>query len=157
MNFKIHSNYTLTEGDKHLFERQENKCYICSCDLIPDTDDIIKTQCNHIFHYDCLFYTLCANSINPNKKRNIYKIRSCPYCRTFIESPLPIFKPELYKATRHVNIPTNIIRCQAILKSGKRKGLKCNCCIKDNNNLFCGKHKNCNKYENETEGNFICL
>ena len=121
--FNIHQNYILSENDRRLFERQENLCYICSCELDLDTEDIIKTQCDHLYHYDCLYYTLCANKFDRNKKRSPKSILECPYCRSYLNSLLPRFKTKEYKLITGININKyELILCNAIFKSGKRKG-----------------------------------
>ena len=56
-NFKNDS-VTMTELNK-LLENQEHKCYICSDSINLKNEDIIKTPCNHIFHYECLYYSFC--------------------------------------------------------------------------------------------------
>ena len=73
--------------------------------------------------------------MNHHKKYKLNEIRQCPYCRNFIESLLPRFKPSIYK-------PCDIItespsRCIAILnKSGKRKGEMCGCMQKSNSKVI---------------------
>ena len=145
--FNIHENYSFTEEEKRLFERQENLCYICSCDLNLDTEDIIKTPCDHLYHYDCLYYTISANKLDRNKKRNPKSVLECPYCRTYLNSKLPVFKTKEHKLINGINV----LLCNAILKSGKRKGEKCGCVIKsETGDVLCGRH---NKINMKTENN----
>jgi len=150
---KVYIDHELTSTEMALYERQEGNCYICSDTIELEVHDIIKTPCDHIYHYDCLYYTICENSINPRKKRNLRQIRECPYCRTHIEYYLPIFKTDSYPLVKHVNY-TNILLCRAILKSGKRKGEYCDCHVIDNS-IFCGRHKNCKQYDTSMKGCFI--
>jgi hypothetical protein len=162
--FKIHEDYKLTPEDKKLFDRQEHMCYICNCELNLNIEDIIKTPCSHIYHYECFYYTIYANKTNGHKNLNTHNILECPYCRTYIGSYLPIFKTNEYKFINGVNI--NIFEpllCEEILKSGKRKGEKCGCVVKNttqNTNLCCGRHKNSNKKINNfnsTNGYYISI
>ena len=128
---------TMIELKKQL-DNQEHNCYICNDSIALKKEDVIRTPCNHIYHFECLYYSFCKNSTNQHKRYKLKEIRQCPYCRHFI-SLLPRFKPSIYK-------PYDIItespsRCIAILKSGKRKGLTCGCACKMGSS-FCGRHKN---------------
>jgi hypothetical protein len=61
---------------KELEEDHDNKCLICIDDFIEE-DDIVKTKCCHLFHYNCLKKWLCDES---NK---------CPVCRIEIDKGTP--------------------------------------------------------------------
>jgi len=163
--FNIHKNYTLTEEDRKLFERQENLCYICSCELDLNTEDIIKTPCDHLYHYDCLYYTISANKLDRNKRRNPKSVLECPYCRTYLNSVLPKFKTKEYKLITGININKHEpVLCNAIIKSGNRKGEKCGCVVKnamETGDVLCGRHKKTNtkikKDEYNKKGYFISM
>jgi len=60
-----------------------NDCSICMSELI---EDIIKLQCNHVFHIQCFDYW---------KKYN----NSCPYCRYQIDQS--VIPPTLYDELIH--------------------------------------------------------
>ena len=134
----VDTSSTITNLKKQL-DNQEYTCYICSDVIELGKEDIIRTPCNHIYHYDCMYYSFCQNATNPHKRTKINEIRQCPYCRTFVRSLLPRFKPYLYPPKNKVSVMGGT--CIAVLKSGKRKGEKCNCFCKDNS-LFCGRHRN---------------
>ena len=95
-------------------------CDICG-DLLNDKC-VIKLNCNHSFHYECVM-----KSFQCEKK----KMNSCPLCRQ-THGLLPVVNG-LTKVTRGIhyidykNIPQlNNTPCCTILKSGKRKGESCN-------------------------------
>lgn len=95
-------------------------CDICG-DLLNDKC-VIKLNCNHSFHYECVM-----KSFQCEKK----KMNSCPLCRQ-THGLLPVVNG-LTKVTRGIhyidykNIPQlNNTPCCTILKSGKRKGQACN-------------------------------
>ena len=129
---------TMIELKKQL-ENQEYNCYICNDSITLKEEDIIRTPCNHIYHFECLYYSFYKNSTNQHKRYKLREIRQCPYCRNFIESLLPRFKPSIYKP--YNSIMESPTRCIAILKSGKRKGEMCGC-MHYPGKLFCGRHKN---------------
>ena len=95
-------------------------CDICG-DLLNDKC-VIKLNCNHSFHYECVM-----KSFQCEKK----KMNSCPLCRQ-THGLLPIVNG-LTKVMRGIHyidykhIPElNNTPCCTILKSGKRKGEPCN-------------------------------
>ena len=95
-------------------------CDICG-DLLNDKC-VIKLNCNHSFHYECVM-----KSFQCEKK----KMNSCPLCRQ--SHGLLSVVNGLTKVTRGIhyidykNIPQiNNTPCSTILKSGKRKGESCN-------------------------------
>jgi len=97
-------------------------CNICGDNL--SNAHIHKTNCNHIFHYECLQKSL-QNSFDKNN--------SCPLCRQHIDLLVPVnglkklirgihYTSEQYKnSLNYINIP-----CKDILKSGENKGSVCN-------------------------------
>ena len=88
----------------------DNICEICFKDY--DNNSIVL-NCNHKFHINCIKYSI------ENKKKTV-----CPYCRGKINN----------------DIIHNILRCNAILKSGKNKGNRC--CNNSKFDIYCGIHKN---------------
>ena len=82
---------------------------------------LTKLKCGHCFHYSCIYLSYKYSN---NKK--------CPYCRQDGGN------------LSFLNMKKNIKLCQAIIKSGKNKGNICNCKIKNNDVLYCGRH-NSNK------------
>lgn len=128
----------IIELTKYL-KNQEYNCYICNDSISLKKEDIIKTPCNHIYHFECLYYSFYKNTQNQHKKYKLREIRQCPYCRSFIQSLLPKFKTDLYPCHHDVNDCKST--CNAIIKSGKKKGNLCGCICKPNSS-FCGRHKN---------------
>ncbi len=67
---------------KYLFEKvsgtesnAELDCSICMCKENSDIDNsLIKTKCNHIYHYKCLITWVGVSLLNNNPV-------TCPYCR----------------------------------------------------------------------------
>jgi len=130
------------EKSKQQIEKIGGNCYICCCELDIGEETLIKTNCNHYFHYECLFDTF----------KHCSKSRECPYCRKktgyipliFGQCPIKKIHKEYFKSHKH--------KCVAILKSGKKKGQICGCKIKDNSKItitienkityLCGRHKN---------------
>ena len=96
------------------------------------------------FNYDCLFNELKnqrkGNRLETQKTANT-QIK-CPYCRHNHKGILPLYNG--YKKLKYVNWSSSnvkiLVKCKAILKSGKRKGKKCGCIVKNGN--YCGRHKN---------------
>ena len=99
---------------------------------------LIKTNCNHYYHLECLLASFKAN------KKSHNNVKECPYCRSATgyipkTDTNPIYK--IHKEADYSSI-YSIRRCTALLKSGKRKGLVCGCIVRNENNTYCGKHKN---------------
>ena len=64
-----------------IIKNQNNICGICKDELLEDNkikEELIKTNCNHIFHFECLEESYKQNI---NKYYEYNKIRQCPYCR----------------------------------------------------------------------------
>ena len=99
-----------------------------------------------------MYYSFCKNATNPHKRYKLHEIRQCPYCRSFVNSLLPQFKSYLYPHKYKVSVMSGT--CIAVLKSGKRKGAKCNCICKDNS-LFCGRHRNSIEISEKEEEYFL--
>ena len=95
-------------------------CSICGDDYNKDIKHTL--QCNHSFHYQCLFLTF----------KNM-KINECPYCRGS-DNLLPLINgikkvcPNIHNITE-LNMISDYksIPCQPVLKKGKNKGNECNC------------------------------
>ena len=113
------------------------KCLISGEDLKKNS---VKLSCNHVFNYENLF-----NELKNQRRKNFLEVQQlkkneikCPYCRKVNKGILPWY--EGYVKLINVNWSNKIIhkKCLALLKSGKRKGEKCDCKAKDGN--FCGRH-----------------
>tara|TARA_B100001094_G_C18175480_1_gene797639 strand:+ start:2287 stop:2820 length:534 start_codon:yes stop_codon:yes gene_type:complete len=130
------------QTNQKLLTNQEHLCYICSQTFILNDLNhdqlIIKTSCNHFFHYNCLKMAILNIKSYQNK-------RECPYCRNNTGwLPLTIGKPirHIHKEYNQSGLPKKLI-CKAILKSGKKKGQICGCKGNVNyENKCCGRHKN---------------
>lgn len=119
---------------------EENQCLISGENL---TDTSVELRCGHKFNYNCLL-----NELKNQRKKNNLEIQKtslnqikCPYCRKINNGILPWY--EGYEKIKYINwskTNTKIVkRCISILKSGKRKGKKCNCKVKEGD--YCGRHK----------------
>ena len=130
------------ENIQKLLKNQEHLCYICSQTfIIGDLDpsqSIIKTCCNHFFHYDCLKMAIQNSKTYQNK-------RECPYCRKNTGwLPLKNGIPQKYihKEYYQSSLSKNVF-CKAIIKSGKKKGQICGCKVNPSlGKPCCGRHKN---------------
>lgn len=121
----------------------ENTCGICSEEYNKDSEDYIKLDCGHEYHYTCLSnYFVSIINTNKGNIASTNNGRECPYCRQ-INTLLPIkmdiapFKG-VHKIVSTKKPSTNINRCLAICKSGK----KCKNRGKAEYNGYCGLHKN---------------
>ena len=94
-------------------------CDICG-DLLNDKC-VIKLNCNHSFHYECVMKSFQCDKKKHNK---------CPLCRQ-THGLLPIVNglPKLIRGIHYIDaMPQHTeVRCCELLKSGKRKGLPCGC------------------------------
>ena len=122
----------------------DKNCAICLSQFNDFTKLTLK--CNHTYHRSCLDYQI--------KCKRPYMV--CPYCENislkigYVKKCKAIKKNgkrcsrytfndcELCKIHKKYNINITINTCNAILKSGKRKGKKCGCKAKNNNK--CGRH-----------------
>jgi len=124
--------------------KQEGKCYICCTDLEIGKEEIIKIDCGHYFHYDCLYDTFKYNAMSNNTNTSI---RECPYCRHNV-GWLPLFPKQVAQPQIHIEYISPYLlkkiykKCGAINKSGKRKGHACGCNVYSADKEYCGKHKN---------------
>ena len=138
----------INEQIKNELNNQQNMCYICCGELSFNEDDsteddvVLKTNCNHYFHYNCLIQSIKSKSTYYSHSR-----QECPYCRSQMgwfpkltenQQLLKYVHKEFYAYLYNKPNAT----CQAIVKSGKKKGLLCGCKIKIVGSLVCGKHKN---------------
>ena len=116
---------------------------VCLIDGMELEDDYITLSCKHKFNYLSLLHEIISQ-----KQKNYletqyigsYEIK-CPYCRHVHQGVLP-YKEHLY-ALRKTGInwpPSKVLKtnhCQAVLKSGKRKGECCEkLCLED----YCPMH-----------------
>ena len=146
MNYILEGNINFSDELIKLLSKEEdnnNNSDICLISGEILTNNFITLDCGHKFNYDSLFFEL-----KNQKKDNRYETQKtsnnqikCPYCRNNHTGILPWY--DGYKKIKYVNwsgINVKVsVKCQAILKSGKRKGEKCGCNIKFGN--YCGKHK----------------
>ena len=98
-------------------EQEELDCDICG---EPHKCKHVHTlKCNHSFHYECIMKSYMSSRD---------KFNQCPLCRTK-QGCLPIVNglPKLIRGIHYMDeCPEyNAGTCNAILKSGKRKGLEC--------------------------------
>lgn len=142
-----HSKYivNITPQIQNELNNQQNMCYICCGDLSVDEngDDevVIKTKCNHYYHYNCLL----QSALNKPKYYGNSR-QECPYCRSTMgwfpkltenQSLVKyIHKEYNYSFCQPVSL------CQAVVKSGKKKGMVCGCKVKTIGSKLCGRHKN---------------
>lgn len=108
------------------FVKKENKikgekCMICH---FASKKNMVKLNCNHYFHKECL---------GPKKKIK------CLYCGKITllkkNNEVGSINKKINKNTVKKKNSKKEIKCKAILKSGKRKGEKCG-------RINCGYHKN---------------
>lgn len=104
----------------------------------------VTLKCNHKFNYINIFSEVFKqkrqNSSLETQKLNKFQIK-CPYCRNIQTGILP-FSHIFGKKERYVNWPPKLAfsrkKCQAIIRSGKRKGSKCEgICL----NVYCHIHQ----------------
>ena len=117
----------------------DNEC--CICGEVDKYKFSIKLICGHIYHHECIMKTFeCDKDTSNGKKKNS---NYCPYCSKDI-GLLPIING-LKKPIKNIHykdiIPEyNNVKCKAIIKSGKNKGIICNrnCMLGYN---YCKLHK----------------
>jgi len=120
-------------------EKQGGDCYICCSPLEVGNEILIKTDCGHYFHYECLMDTFKFNRHNHKSTP-----RECPYCRTLVGF-MPLiddYTSEYHIHKEHILKSSFIRKCGAILKSGMKRGQVCNCRVKKSTSDYCGRHKN---------------
>jgi len=118
----------------------KQKCLISNNNL---ENNAITLNCKHTFNYSPLIKEITKQKSVANRleiqRLKKFQIK-CPYCRQIHNHILPY--RALDKQIFGVNWPPKYAlqphRCQAILKSGKRKGVACeHPCFEK----FCNKHK----------------
>ena len=126
----------------------DNECKICYSSVTPldDSEFGVQLLCGHRYHYDCIQFSY-QYGIRTND------IRMCPYCRQhggwlpLCEECIPLkyihreYKKKKKKKTQTKKI-SDYLQCQAILKSGHKKGTQCT--HKKKHGDFCGIHKQYN-------------
>ncbi len=143
-----HKNYINIESPEEIkkqINNQQEICYIC-CDTLTlnsqEKDEVvIKTKCNHFYHYECLLTSIKNKPSYYSNNR-----QECPYCRSSI-GWLPLLTenqiPVKYAHKEYFNNKLkDTILCQAIIQSGKKKGQLCGCKVKIFGSKCCGRHKN---------------
>lgn len=146
MNYILEGNISFSNALLNMLSNEDNKKEeenVCLISGEKIDENYIKLDCGHCFNYNCLFNELVnqrkANRLETQKTTNT-QIK-CPYCRHNHKGILPWYYG--YKKIKYVNWSKNnvkiTIKCQAALKSGKRKGEICGCSAKYGN--YCGKHK----------------
>ena len=132
-------------------EETFNSDNICLISKLPIENEIVL-PCGHKFDYIYLYDFLKSFKYkNPKIKNSI----QCPYCREKFEGFIPYYEiPCMIKETANINYTTkfknNILKCSYEFKSGKKKGLKCECCAhKFKIGTYCLTHKN--KIQNKIE------
>ena len=130
IQYKFEGNFNFNEELMKLLcentKCEEKKCLISGDKL---GENIVKLECGHTFNYNSIF-----NEVVNQRKINTLEVQKisnrqikCPYCRTIHNGILPYI--DGYKKILHVNVENYIETlniCEAVLKSGKRKGQKCN-------------------------------
>jgi len=108
----------------------------CLITRLPLEKDHITLACKHKFNYKSIFEEIIKqkkDSFLETQKLDKNQIK-CPYCRNVQDGILPY--NELFPKIKKINWPPKKSysnkRCIAIMKSGKRKGEKCNAyCFKN--------------------------
>lgn len=127
------NNETGTENENDT----ENFCLISNEKL---TEFYVTLPCGHKFNYMPLLKAVLENV----KQQSKYKYKNfvkCPYCKKTYEKCLP-YNPILEKKRYNkINSPNslcmNVTKCNYVYKSGKNKGLRCNC---DSYYNYCSGH-----------------
>ena len=151
INYKFEGNIDFSKelfnliSKNEKIEEEEEVCLISGDNL---KKDFVTLDCGHKFNYENIY-----NEIITQRKKNRLEIQSvrinqlkCPYCRSIHKGILPYV--ESYPRIVNVNctaielVKSKLKYCEAILKSGKRKGEICNCTVKFGK--YCGRHKKLN-------------
>ena len=111
-------------------------------------DEYVELACKHQFNYSSIFHEIFKQKKNPSsletQKLTKYQIK-CPYCRNIQYGLLPYCK-KFNKKEIYINWPPkhsySQYKCQAIIKTGKRKGQKCDIYCVGEHCYKHGKHKN---------------
>ena len=124
-------------------EETINSDNICLISKLPIENEI-TLPCGHKFDYMYLYEFLKSfKSKHPNIKNKI----QCPYCREKFEGFVPYYEIPSMEEYMNKNITSkfknNILKCSYEFKSGKKKGLMCECCAHNFKvGTYCLKHKN---------------
>lgn len=121
-------------------ESEEKVCLITGEKLF---ENFVTLDCGHVFNYDSIMCELInqrKKSRYETQKLNTTQIK-CPYCRSIHKGILPYI--DGYEKLTTINWSNQNVKiyktCEAILRSGKRKGQKCGCRARYGD--FCGRHK----------------
>jgi len=143
-NYILEGNINFSEElMKLLCEDESNEGKKCLISGEKLEENHIKLDCNHCFNYEYIF-----NEVRNQRKKNRLETQNigtnqikCPYCRSVSKGILPWY--DGYQKIKWVNWKCDVKNmCEAILKSGKRKGEKCGCNVKQGK--YCGRHKSLN-------------
>jgi len=130
-------NYVLEGGMNFHDELMKSICNtkktendLCLITAFPLEKDHITLFCNHSFNYSAILAEVIRQKkINYLEIQKLNKMQiKCPYCRKIQTGLLPFHKK--FKKIKNVNWPPKYSystqRCQATIRSGKRKGESCN-------------------------------
>ena len=116
---------TLLKMVKNMNKNKGDKCLICHFP-ITDKQKQIKLKCNHYYHFKCV------------KKNTKYINFKCWYCKAITRSKRCIIcKKRHYFSDKFCIDHYSVDKCPVLMKSGKRKGEKCN-------KINCRLHKKIN-------------
>jgi len=115
---------------------------LCLITGLPLLGNHVQLACGHKFNYVPIYKEICSQKRHQTlevAKLGTHEVK-CPYCRRIQNGLLP-FDQEYGHKRYGVNHPPSKVyrgnKCQALLKSGKRKGAACaKACIKQ----FCKLH-----------------
>lgn len=142
--------HDILKNNNYDINDNQNTCNICSLELKPDDTQIIKLECSHEYHYDCIYnwYKKTIEKIHcPSSSKN----RECPYCREYggylplldgkkyekdIHSPSDRNKSKL-KVKKIVDIGIATVQCKGVTK----KGTQCKIKFIKKDSDFCYRHK----------------
>lgn len=144
------NSYIRNNLDSLLLDEQINSDEICSI-CYRKKNNPIELKCKHSFCYDCLVESFRGVKCNFHCKTH----RVCPYCRKQ-SSFLPLLEGNKPIKGIHKEYGKKIVKkgvkCCAILKSGKNKGLQCSCYALGNSQ-FCGRHNKCCQNDKDLKSN----
>jgi hypothetical protein len=106
---------------------------ICPISKIKLDETRTKLSCGHEFNYMNIYAECVAQKQSKTVSLQVTEIKvgelRCPYCRNIQKGILPYIKMEEVKKIKGVNYPPSMYmrtsECNHIMKSGKRKNLKC--------------------------------
>ena len=128
------------------------ECLICFSTFEEGEKDLVKLECGHVFHYDCIY--ACYKHATDSKTLTKKTLRKCPYCREN-GGYLPLkdnLIPEKYIHKEWKSFMTlvdqgkteeygkfmNKCKCMAICTSGVNKNKQCP--NKPKENGYCLRH-----------------